>query len=81
MINHSSDILHVFFFISRDYSITAVKSPLFPVVCIGPWIKECAFKGFKGLVFIGYTWSLLKLHDNDLYSKLFHTRSLNSYLP
>ena len=46
MINHGSDILHVFFFISSDYSITAVKSPLFPVVCIGPWIKECAFNNY-----------------------------------
>ena len=43
MINHGSNILHVFFFISSDYSITAVKSPPFPVVCIGPWINECAF--------------------------------------
>ena len=46
MINHGSDILHVFFFISSDYSITAVKSPPFPVVCIGPWIKECAFNNY-----------------------------------
>ena len=46
MINHGSDIIRVFFFISSDYCITAVKSPFRPVVFIGSWMKECSFNNY-----------------------------------
>ena len=36
-------IIHVFVFISSDYSTIAVKSPFCTVVFIGPWIIKCFF--------------------------------------
>ena len=72
MINHGNYIIHVFVFISSDYSTIAVKSSFCPVVFTGPWIIKCFFNnydtdtGISKISIKPHTFTFILLHITSL---------------